>query len=295
MDAVTKGTALLLAIDLNNRGKARWWAEALGFDVGPGKELVPNKGTLLCWNDKKKTCRINSTSSVPYEKPAVDDDDNSESISNTKRKDIRTGIKEIIAWLWVFWVGRVRLTKKTVTFDFLLWLLKWLKMIVNSFSLLFHLPIDTVILCFNWGRCLSRSSVWQFTYSQSAKWPAHLSNLTPTTKQKGQMWSWELKRTHCWWRKSLIVLLFILNELWMEMSNAWMLNRRKRNRKSKTYISNSRVLYWSLKWSGSEVLLDVERNLNQSAEKQRLRCFFLYIHIHLIDCVVSWITIERTR
>ena len=97
MDAVTKGTALLLAIDLKNRGKARWWAEALGFDVGPGKELVPNKGTLLCSYDKKKTCRINSSSSVPYEKPAVDDDDNSESISNTKRKDIRTGIKEIIA------------------------------------------------------------------------------------------------------------------------------------------------------------------------------------------------------
>ena len=68
MDAVTKGTALLLAIDLNNRGKARWWAaEALGFDVGPGKELVPNKGASLCGNDKKKTCRINSSSSVPYE------------------------------------------------------------------------------------------------------------------------------------------------------------------------------------------------------------------------------------
>jgi hypothetical protein len=55
-----------------------------------------------------------------------------------------------------------------------------------------------------------------------------------------------------------------------------MLNRRKKNRKRKTLKSNGRVLCWSLRWSGSEVLLDVERNLNQSAEKQRRRCFCLY-------------------
>jgi hypothetical protein len=54
-----------------------------------------------------------------------------------------------------------------------------------------------------------------------------------------------------------------------------MLNRRKKNRKRKTLKSNGRVLCWSLRWSGSEVLLDVERNLNQSAEKQRRRCFCL--------------------
>ena len=164
-------------------------------------------------------------------------------------------------------------------------------MIVNRFS-----TCQWILSC-----CVSIEGVF-VTFFHFAN--LHILN-QPSDQRNFQIWhqqqnkedkcGQEPKWRHCWWRKSLTVLLFILNELWMEMSNAWMLNRRKRNRKSKTWISNSRVLYWSLKWSGSEVLLDVERNLNQSAEKQRLRCFFLYIHIHLIDCVVSWITIERTR
>lgn len=135
--------------------------------------------------------------------------------------------------------------------------------------------MDTVILCFNWG---SICHVLPFGNLHILNQPSaqRIFQIWHQQQNKEDKCSQGLKRTHCWWRKSLTVLLFILNELWMEMSDAWMLNRRKKNRKRKTLISNGRVLCWSLKWSGSEVLLDVERNLNQSAEKQRRRCFCLY-------------------
>lgn len=178
--------------------------------------------------------------------------------------------------------------------------MEWLKMIVNSFSLLFHLPMDTVILCFNWG---SVCHVLPFGNLHILNQPSaqRIFQIWHQQQNKEDKCSQGLKRTHCWWRKSLTVLLFldgiiihterVMNEKWATLG-CWTAERKTGKEKlgfqmAECYaglLSGAGVrCCWT--WSATWIKVPKSKGVD----------VFVFNYIHLIDWVALWILMERAR